>query len=52
MANLFFIPKNICMGEGALKLSMDHLKKLGTKALIVTDDAMVRLGNAKNLQIY
>lgn len=49
MANLFSVPQFIISGENALQLSMDHLKGFGTKALIVTDDIMVKLGNVKKL---
>ena len=49
MANLFLTPNYICMGEGALGLSRDHMKKLGTKALVVTDASMIKLNNVKKL---
>ena len=49
MANVFSIPRFIISGEGALSASADHLKSLGTRALIVTDKAMVDLGNVKKL---
>lgn len=49
MANLFSIPKNIVTGEDAVKMSMDYIKEYGKKALIVTDDAMVKFGNVKIL---
>ena len=47
MANLFSIPQFIYSGENALKTSMDQVAGFGKKALIVTDKAMVDLGNAK-----
>jgi len=49
MANLFFIPQYIISGENALKMSADYLKSFGGKALIVTDEIMVKLGNVKKL---
>lgn len=49
MANLLSIPQYIIAGQGALDLSTEHLSRLGKKALIVTDDMMVKLGNVKKL---
>ncbi len=49
MANLFSIPQNIFSGENALQMSKDHMATFGKKALIVTDDMMVKLGNVKKL---
>lgn len=49
MANLFFMPQYIITGNDSLKMSMDTLKSYGKKALIVTDDMMVQLGNVKKL---
>jgi len=49
MANLFLTPNYICMGEGALHHSKEHMKKLGTKALVVTDTSMIKLNNVKKL---
>ncbi len=49
MANIFLTPNYICMGQGALHQSKDHMKKLGKKALIVTDASMVKLNNVKKL---
>ena len=49
MANLFSIPQVIISGEKALQMSGQHLKSYGNKALIVTDDMMVKLGNVKKL---
>ena len=49
MANLFFIPQYVISGENAMKTSMDHLVTFGEKALVVTDNAMVSLGNVKKL---
>jgi alcohol dehydrogenase class IV len=49
MANLFFVPQNIITGENAVQMSMQYIRAFGKKALIVTDDAMVSLGNVKKL---
>ena len=49
MANLFATPNLIFTGEGALELSADTITSLGKKALIVTDDMMVKLGNIKKV---
>lgn len=49
MANLFFVPQFIITGENALKMSAEHFKGFGRKALIVTDDMMVKLGNVKKM---
>ena len=49
MANLFLVPHNIISGEDALKMGADLLASVGKKALIVTDKAMVDLGNVKKL---
>lgn len=49
MANLFSIPQFIITGQGALDLGAEHLSNLGRKALIVTDEMMVKLGNVKKL---
>ena len=49
MANLFLVPPYVFSGEGALKLSMDYMKSLGKKALIVSDKMMVDFGNVKKL---
>lgn len=45
MANLFLTPNKIVAGERALQLAKPHIKELGTKALIVTDNMMIKLGN-------
>lgn len=45
MANLFLTPNKIVTGKCALQLAEPHIKELGTKALIVTDNMMVKLGN-------
>ncbi|WP_130861600.1 iron-containing alcohol dehydrogenase [Bacilliculturomica massiliensis] len=49
MANLFTIPGRIVSGEGALEAGGTYIKAMGTKALIVTDSIMERLGNLKKV---
>lgn len=49
MAYQFIMPKQVFMGEGALEMSRTALRNLGKKALIVTDQVMVQLGNVKRL---
>lgn len=49
MSNEFMIPRKILTGKGALKSSKDYMQSFGKKALIVTDDVMVNLGNVKVL---
>ena len=49
MANLFFIPQYIITGENALRMSAEYFKSFGGRALIVTDDVMVKLGNVRKL---
>ena len=45
MACQFIMPQRVFMGEGALAMSRPALQNLGSKALIVTDQVMVQLGN-------
>ncbi len=49
MANLFSIPRYIVSGENAMQMSTQHIKAFGEKALIVTDEIMVKLGNVAKL---
>ncbi len=49
MANLFSIPRYIVSGENAMQMSTQHIKAFGEKALIVTDEIMVKLGNVDKL---
>ncbi|MBT9775838.1 iron-containing alcohol dehydrogenase [Clostridium sp. MCC353] len=49
MACQFVMPKQVFMGDGALEMSRAALQNLGKKALIVTDQVMVQLGNVKRL---
>ncbi len=50
MANEYLTPSKIIMGEGALNQSKESLRKLGKKALVVTDDIMIKLGNIDLVQ--
>lgn len=50
MANQFIIPSRILIGEQALEQGGGILKKMGNKALIVTDQTMVRLKNVAELE--
>ena len=49
MARLFLTPSRIVSGQGALDDSLDILRGLGTKAFVVTDPVMVKLGNCKTV---
>lgn len=46
MGREFIMPNKIISGQNALEDAKGHLKSLGKKALIVTDEVMVKLGNA------
>ncbi|HLR34466.1 MAG TPA: iron-containing alcohol dehydrogenase [Tissierellales bacterium] len=50
MSDLFLMPKSIVSGQDALKESMEHIKGLGKKALIVTDETMVKIGTVSKLE--
>ena len=45
MGREFIMPRKIISGSGALEQSESYLGKLGKKALIVTDEVMVKLKN-------
>lgn len=47
MGSQFIMPGKIVYGEGALQNAKELIKDFGKKALIVTDEFMVRLGNVK-----
>ncbi len=49
MANEFIMPGKIISGSGALEAAMPAVARLGKRALIVTDGAMVKLGNLEAL---
>lgn len=50
MAREFIVPGQIITGEGALTLSKGQLRGLGKKALLVTDQVMLQLGNAAKVE--
>ena len=50
MSSLFLMPKQIFQGTDALKACEASLKKFGKKALIVTDESMIKLGNLKHVE--
>ena len=50
MAREFIMPGRIGTGENALQLAESNLKELGKKALLVTDEVMVKLGNAAHVE--
>ncbi len=50
MAREFNVPARILTGEGALDQSIELLKGLGKKALIITDPVMVELGNCRKVE--
>ncbi|MFR5601075.1 MAG: iron-containing alcohol dehydrogenase [Lachnospiraceae bacterium] len=50
MAFQFLMPAKILVGEGALDQAVPVWKQMGTKALIVTDQSMVTLGNVARLE--
>lgn len=45
MANKFTMPGKIFCGAGSLEAALPELESLGKRALIVTDEVMVKLGN-------
>lgn len=47
MGKQFIMPKQIFYGENALSDACEKICALGKKALIVTDEVMVKLGNVK-----
>lgn len=50
MARDFIMPGEIITGEGALDMAQSKLETFGTKALIVTDQVMIDLGNAAKVE--
>lgn len=50
MAREFIAPGNIFTGIGALDMAEEKLRALGNKALIVTDNVMVELGNVAKVE--
>lgn len=49
MSNLFLMPRYAFTGEGALNAAGEKIKSLGSKALIITDDVMMKLGSVNNV---
>ncbi|GAA0078087.1 iron-containing alcohol dehydrogenase [Clostridium sp. CTA-5] len=47
MLSEFIMPNKILTGKNSLEYSGDNLKSFGKKALIVTDNIMIRLGNVQ-----
>lgn len=50
MAREFIMPGRIVSGENALQMAEVTLKEMGTKALIVTDEVMIKLGNVAHVE--
>ncbi|MGL4790707.1 MAG: iron-containing alcohol dehydrogenase [Anaerotignaceae bacterium] len=50
MAREFIMPEQVITGAGALNMAEISLKKLGNKALIVTDKVMMDLGNVAKVE--
>ena len=50
MAREFIMPGRILTGEGALKDAKEGIARLGKKAMIVTDQVMIDLGNCAKVE--
>lgn len=50
MAREFIVPGQIISGSGALEMAEKALKEMGKKALIVTDQVMIELGNCRKVE--
>lgn len=50
MSSSFIMPKQIISGAGALKQAESSLAGLGKKALVVTDEVMIHLGNLAHVE--
>lgn len=50
MAFEFLVPPSILVGDGALDRAVPIWRQMGRRALIVTDEVMVRLGNIAKLE--
>lgn len=50
MAREFIVPGQIISGSGALNMAEASLKGLGKKAMIVTDQVMIQLGNCQKVE--
>jgi alcohol dehydrogenase class IV len=49
MSNVFVTPGLMITGENALDTAASHIAAAGTKALVVTDPTMVKVGNVKRV---
>jgi alcohol dehydrogenase class IV len=49
LSNLFLMPRYVFTGQGALDKASEDIKLLGKKALIVTDDVMIKLDSISNI---
>ena len=50
MAREFIVPGQIITGAGALDMAESALRQLGKKAMIVTDQVMIELGNCAKVE--
>ena len=50
MAREFIVPGSIVTGSGALDMAKESLGRLGKKAMIVTDQVMIQLGNCAKVE--
>ena len=50
MAREFIVPGQIITGAGALDMAEASMKQLGKKAMIVTDNVMIDLGNCAKVE--
>lgn len=50
MSYSFLMPKQIFSGTGALVQAESILSKMGKKALVVTDESMINLGNLDHVK--
>lgn len=50
MAREFIVPRQMITGSGALDMAQSTLGTLGTKAMIVTDQVMINLGNCAKVE--
>ena len=51
MAREFIVPGQIITGSGALDMAEQSLAQLGKKAMLVTDEMMIQLGNCAKVEI-
>jgi len=49
LSNLFLMPRYVFTGQGSLNKAGGNIKLLGKKALIVTDDVMIKLKSINNV---